>query len=1053
MELPRTVSELVLHNATLGQMANMDCHQIPHEAFARGINVQTRQGHVQTRPGMPTRILTNVDSGHDALTEFARGKFQGCSIYQSETTLWLIAAVSGRLYRIDLLGWTIECLSRRQDATGKEYALNEYVDRCYMVQAERYFIVQDGINTAIIFDGDTVFRAHPTGTNEGADFITVPTGTLMAFGHGRLFIKIDKSSFLAGDIWKADAPEECLQFTETDYLAQGGALGFPANLGTIQGMKFIQNVSSGDGMGELTVFGEYGAAGYQVQLPRASWQTTDICKVLTTEHGCLAAQGIVGVNQDLCYQAGDGIRSLKLNMTEAGSMWYGMLGTRVLSAEVQNFTALETPWLVPFISGCQWDNRLFMASGGMLLQAEDLAGNKTNDYGFTGLLSLDFMNVSHLDQKLKPTWDGMWMRYPVLQIVSANFQGNRCFIIAKTPDYKNVLLEIDKGSIADGDTPIYCQVATRGVTFSNSQMSVEDALKQVKLVEGWIEDIFGDLTVAVFFKTDDYPVWLPMSQRYFCVPNGGPDYPSAPWMPQARVRTSFEEPPTYNHPSTGRLLNLGYIVQLLITWSGHAILEKFRLKGILSPEVPEDIKIENCNAVTSMVPQISDSGSAFSDPATLQKLADLMNNILQPPYEYPSQLQFTPAATAIADGQLVTTPSNAPSAYKGPKAPDPAAKQYWRWKASCLLTNGVWVQVAGTAATQSSTVDEVWGGYSYPENDSCRYTLYGPKHYDNKRNTHPFDGNLSDLPDKTDFDDKKFTASRSDQGTWNDFHFERSGFNAYGTTAKTFMVEADDGDTVNYTLQVTTNGSQGEGDAWTLQIYVDGSLFAESTTSQDSLLTTVDLACRRHVVELRCFSTGTAVQGQWTWTANWVCGDCSEGVYADKAYLWETSPVWINSDGFVPVPEGETADLADMTHHVVTRYWPVTSNPGSGPATPTDQPDFAPTDHPCKVKYLLTAKLRYGSALGPDRTCDEAVSDALSNEHHDGENSAIEFGDDESAPVKTNPAVLAALCAANQLGDDGSSCQELLDMNGVSDGWIARVLDQSTIIVDQGICP
>ena len=684
MEAPGTVEELVINVAVGGQQGNQDTHLIPPHAYARGLNIITRNGHCQTRYGFQTRTFTNVDPLYDDLTEFQRGKFQGAAMYQSETSLWLMTMVSGRLYKLDVTAYTIECLSRRQDALGLAYSLNEYVDRCWFCQAERYFIVQDGLTQGLILDGDLLSWAHPTGTNTGEDWITVPIGTVMAFGHGRLFIKITPTSFLAGDIWKADAPEECLRFTETDYLAGGGAIGFPANLGTVVGMEFIKNVTTGDGMGELTVFGTYGVAGYQVQVARSDWDTIDLCKVLSTEHGGVAPEGIVSVNQDLCYQSPDGIRSLKLNMTEMSSLWYGMLGTRILSMDVQNYTRLETPWLQQFISGCQWDNRLLMTSGAKLLTAQNLAGQQVKDYGYTGMLVMDFMNVSEMDQKLKPTWDGMWAKYPICQVLSASYQGDRCFIISKNPEMQLVIQEIDKQASDDAGDPIYCQVASRGVTFTNAQQGMDDKIKRIKLVEAWMQDMEGDVQVAIYFKTDDYPVWLPVGQRSFSAANGGATYPSAPWMPQARARVSFQEAPFYIHPATGLLINKGYILELLITWSGKAKVEKIRLKAVVDTETPEDIVAETGIAVSTLIPQITDNGSALTDPSLLAEFVNQLNAFLTTPWDYPSTFEAPPVIVAqvgnnVAGIPLPTSLGPIPTAYlEGPQE-NLAALQYWRW--------------------------------------------------------------------------------------------------------------------------------------------------------------------------------------------------------------------------------------------------------------------------------------------------------------------------------------------------------------------------------------
>jgi len=904
MEQVGTVEEVLLNVAVGGQMGNQDTHLVPPHAYARGLNVITRNGHCQTRYGWTTRLFSNVDSEHDDLTEFQRGKFQGSETYQSATSLWLMVMVSGQLYKLDMIGYTIECVSRKQDDNGNYYSLNENVDRCYLLQADRFFIVQDGLNPALILDGDTVSWANPKGTNAGSDFRTVPIGTIMAYGHYRLFIKNQDKSILAGDILLPDEPISCLRFTETDYLAQGGALNFPGNLGNITGMKFIKNTSSGDGAGELRVFGEYGVAGYEVGVPRENWLTTDICKVVITEHGGVAPAGIVSVNQDLVYQSADGIRSLKLNMTEMASLWYGMLGTRILSVDVQNYTKLETPWLTKFISGCQWDNRMLMTSGAMLLQAEDIAGNIVKDYGFTGVLSLDFMNVSEMDKKLNPVWDGMWSRYPVLQINQANFRGNRCFITAKDYQMQNLVMEIDKEAISDDDDPIYCQVATRGVTFSNQQVQMDDVLKQIRLVEGWFQQIYSNATVAIFFKTDDYPVWLPFGQRDFCAPIGGQDYPEAPWMPQSRVRASFQEPPQYSHPATGCSLNRGYILELLITWSGHLKVEKIRLKCIRDPVVPEDIGPETCNLVSTLIPQINDSGTAFTDPSKLAALIQSFSTFLQVPWEYPSTFEVPPQTVTpnsqgvIGNNPLVQSPY-APAYRQGPQPSNPKSKKYCRWQADYKLKDDLtWdLQTGGHAITLSSTQLATTNASQYYSNrDACTLTAWGKVHeiYGSRTASCPGnDINIALLPGANQgyvsYANATWKEENVTNGSWNQttqtFTITDDTKEAGGILSKAFAVGKDTPLSETVTLTLAFPGAS-EG-TWNGELKVmndehvvyanEKVTFATADGVAKSLL--MNLPCGKYILALTInYFAGTRVQ--YSVPYHWICVPGEYGYWA-----------------------------------------------------------------------------------------------------------------------------------------------------------------------------
>lgn len=1073
-----TVSELLLNIAVGGQQGNQDTHLVPPHAFVRGLNVITRNGHCQSRYGFLTRIFTEIGTGD--WTEFIRGKFQGAELYQSETSLWLMAMVSGRLYKLDMAGYTIECLSNKTDDNGKEFALNEDVDRCTFCQAERYFIVQDGLNPGIILDGDSLSWAHPQGTNDGTDYITVPIGQIMAYGHGRLFIQVTPTSFLAGDIWKADSPGDCLKFTETDYLDQGGALGFPANLGNMVGMQFIKNITSGDGMGELTVFGEYGAAGYQVQLPRSAWQTNDICKVLITEHGLTAPQGLVSVNQDLVYQSADGIRSLKLNMTEASSLWYGMLGTRVLSMDVQNYTQLETPWLQKFISGCQWDNRLLMTSGGMLLMAENLNGDTVLDYGFTGLLSLDFMNVSDIDQKLKPTWDGLWSRYSTLQVLSATYRGaNRCFVLSKTPDYRICLLEIDKQAVSDGADPIYSQVATRGVTFSDPQAGRDDALKQIKLVEGWLQELIGDVYVTLYFKTDDYPVWLPCGQRYFCAPDGGVDYPSSPWLQQARTRVSFESPPIYVNP-TGGLLNSGYIFELLICWTGHAKVEKLRLKATVDPQVPEAVRPETCQTVNGLLPQIQDAGSAFTDPSHMVSLVAAFADLATTPWDYPSnfgtprrglyQLKQNWAGTNPDDGSLASYKGGAPG-----QAHPTGVKEYWRWVGEYNVSEGNWIKNNSFTLVVASTAQQ--NAYAERDPESCGYYLYGPLHYDKRRAITAEDlaPHTGLLPDPKNFDLSTWLVKTAVGGSWatdtSTPDFSITDVSADGKISKKFFVESSTGSPTETTSQrVAYSVGVGPASDFVVEVQLDGET-VDMNESEATGTFFVDVTCGQHEITLWVYAIGEGISCQWRATGEWDCGPCNDNMGLATYDDLTTGALKGYRFGHVekldaPVPEkagqAEVADTDAGYQHTVYFYSAVGNYPDAAPAafliaiglgpagaSAQTQPSvILPTDHPCKRVYDVEATLQTGSDPNTEQSEDDLCTNCFTAADADSGTpigTTIEKGFDEDEP--TVEEAIAVMSPLYGLGTDGTGCSPV-----VGQGASCQKIPSSSVTISSPTC-
>jgi len=94
--------------------------------------------------------------------------------------------------------------------------MNGTVDRLHFCQVEQFLVVQDGVGVALIIDDTASAKAVANQT---------PTGTVMCYCHGRLFIKTAARNFIAGNINMPNAPTNVLDFTETQYLAGGGFTG------------------------------------------------------------------------------------------------------------------------------------------------------------------------------------------------------------------------------------------------------------------------------------------------------------------------------------------------------------------------------------------------------------------------------------------------------------------------------------------------------------------------------------------------------------------------------------------------------------------------------------------------------------------------------------------------------------------------------------------------------------------------------------------------------------------------------------------------------------
>lgn len=187
---------------------------VPDDAVHMAVNVTFRGGTPATRPGLSQVILNNAEStsfSAGGLDDFVNGFMQGAFFYRATTddlSPSLFCVVSGYVIRIDLSDYTVHRLySVTAGGTGNNtFRLNSTVEKVYFVQAEKYLIIQNGVDTPVIWDGEKLYVSgvgptNSTGSLSELHTITGTYGTAMAYGQGRLFVADkDRTSIFAGDL-------------------------------------------------------------------------------------------------------------------------------------------------------------------------------------------------------------------------------------------------------------------------------------------------------------------------------------------------------------------------------------------------------------------------------------------------------------------------------------------------------------------------------------------------------------------------------------------------------------------------------------------------------------------------------------------------------------------------------------------------------------------------------------------------------------------------------------------------------------------------------------
>jgi hypothetical protein len=321
---------------------------VPRNRLAGAYNVTVRGGRPHPRPGINTRAL-DFDGDATLQTRFEDNRFQGATTYYDEVgEPWIVVAIGGRVFRINPANFFVQDISIATD-------LNSSLTQCYFVQAEQFLIMQDGQSLAWIYDGVTARRANPL-------LKEVPTGTVMAYGQGRLWVAKGRY-FAAGDIVGGSSGSAIynyrnavLKFTENAFIAGGGAFYVPQQSGNITAMLFPARQDTATGEGALKIFTQDAIYSVEVPVERLVWQSLQQpVQTVTVLGGGSMSDSVISVNSDLFYRSRDGIRSLLLAQRH-----FGELGNTPISREMAYYIGFDSDIWLNWFSGVLFDSRLLV---------------------------------------------------------------------------------------------------------------------------------------------------------------------------------------------------------------------------------------------------------------------------------------------------------------------------------------------------------------------------------------------------------------------------------------------------------------------------------------------------------------------------------------------------------------------------------------------------------------------------------------------------------------------------------------------------------------------
>lgn len=561
-------------------------------------NVAFRGGFAKTRPAYKRINVTGFSTA-------AADKFQGCGYFDYEDGQ-IIFVAGGNTYKIEppSSGTDWAC----SDITNSK-TLSTTRDRVHMVQAENkigggsatsHMIIQDGTSSPFIWDGSSASYASDTSNS-------VPTGTgPMAFGHGRLWVAQGRS-YVGSDIYGGS--NGTLKFTENTYLSGGGAFSVPVSAGGITAMRFAAAPNTALGQGELIVATDDAVFTVNVPLDRTGWSALSdpVQRVALINNGAMSHFSTELVNGDVFMRSRDGIRSVIQAVRD-----FNQLGNTPISSELHRIFKYDAAEYLKYSSGVLFDNRYLLTS--------QSSYDNTKGVAYSGLVSLDFNQISSMKGKAPPAYDGFWTSevtrssvkhdLEVYQLVKGRFDGvERCFAFIRPKYLSGSTLtygDTELWEIMRDDSLVVDDVDIVGGESVNNEITAEietpsfdfnqvGAAKILESADLWVDNLTGGtVTFNADFHPDQYPCWVSW-QNWSVISESSSDNCNdlVDYQRQYRARMRLGTPSSAEEPAVGKPFNYGWEFAARLKWTGRARVKLFRLNCRETQEEPyADVNID-----------------------------------------------------------------------------------------------------------------------------------------------------------------------------------------------------------------------------------------------------------------------------------------------------------------------------------------------------------------------------------------------------------------------------------------------------------------------------
>lgn len=526
-------------------------------------NCSCRDGGITPRSGW----LKNCDVSADL------APFQGEFMYAPfQANPYLVMQIGGHILRVDCETGSVIDLTLLFPANVPQFNPPD-VEKCFMVQAEQFLVIQagDGVTKPFIWDGARLRRSigiNNTAVAPGTPGVNeIPAATAMDYFMGRLWYAQDRQ-VSAGDIVNGpsgtaiyDNKDSVLNVTENPLVLNGDGFTIPTNDGTvIRGIKHSANIDAALGQGRLFVGTRKAIYALNVPVTRTDWIAANnnnqpLMTVVQLANGWVNDTSVVAVNGDLFYQSLEpGIRSLNQS-----TRYFGQWANIQISANEQRILQYNDRALLRFSSGVYFDNRLHETA----LPVATSKGTVHN-----ALIPLDFNPISSFNRQKEPNWEGMYEGLKIFQLASGDFGGReRAFATVLAADNSIKLWEMTNFAKFDHNGADENRIVWI-MEFPAFTWGDETSLKKLVAGELWIDRLAGVVDFIMEYRPDGQACWLPWSAWQKCSAKNSEEnvgqpasYPLVPCPESYFATMTLPLPPQNCASATGRPSNILYQCQ------------------------------------------------------------------------------------------------------------------------------------------------------------------------------------------------------------------------------------------------------------------------------------------------------------------------------------------------------------------------------------------------------------------------------------------------------------------------------------------------------------